>query len=294
MNQTYPEIHFEQKDRLRTYYDIVSLEDVINLKPVDHNQFEFHKVSFYVLLLFTKGKTRYNLNFKEYAVGRGSLFTINKNNIHKFYESQAKGVLLVFSQDFILNYSNKIEAAKIILLFNDLLSSPRIDLLGENLDFVTSLIEIAKNEHQNFDSKYSHDTIGSLIQSILSKLYQIKATNNPLFESSKYLSNFLTFQQLIERHCFKTRKVLFYADKMRLSTKSLSNCTQAIANISAKEFIQTIFLIHLKRLLASSTDSLTAISYQVGFDEPTNFFKFFRKHVGQSAKEFRIESRSAE
>ena len=101
------------------------------------------------------------------------------------------------------------------------------------------------------------------------------------------MATFLEFQARVEKNCFKNRKVLFYADKMKLSTKTLNNATQSIINKSAKAFINEILIIHVKRLIINSEEPLTKIAYLVGFDEPTNFFKFYKKETGISAKEFR-------
>lgn len=46
-------------------------------------------------------------------------------------------------------------------------------------------------------------------------------------------------------------------------------------------------LLEIKRLLRGTSKSSKAIAYDLNFDEPTNMFKFFRKHVGMSPNEFR-------
>ena len=75
MKQEFKEINFENKNIRRSHFDFVAFEDILDKIPADHNQFEFHKISFYVLFLVTQNNGDYNLNFKDYPIKKGTLFT---------------------------------------------------------------------------------------------------------------------------------------------------------------------------------------------------------------------------
>jgi len=287
VKQKIKEIKFAQDSVFGSHFDIIDFQGLLKKRPADHSQFELHKVSFYVILLITSGKGRYNLNFEDLHFKKQTLFTIRKESIHKFYKSDAKGILLVFTKNFIQKHSNKLEASKILMLFNEMLSSPKLQLSPKDYKEITTLVDQAKKEHQGLNDDYSSVILSSIMQIIFTKLYRLKSKDNPLFENNRNLSTFLDFQGHIERHCFMNRKVSFYADKMKLSTKTLNNATKAIVNRSAKSFIDDIFMVHTKRLIINSSEPLTKIAYGVGFDEPTNFFKYFKKQSGISASEFR-------
>jgi AraC-like DNA-binding protein len=46
-------------------------------------------------------------------------------------------------------------------------------------------------------------------------------------------------------------------------------------------------MLEAKRLLAHTHKSVKEIGFSLGFQEPTNFTKYFRKHTGLSPVEFR-------
>lgn len=46
-------------------------------------------------------------------------------------------------------------------------------------------------------------------------------------------------------------------------------------------------VLEIKRALATSNASVQEITYTFGFDEPTNFVKYFKKHTGYSPAQFR-------
>ena len=280
-------IDFKNENIRGSHFDIMKLKDVIAKKPSDHSQFEFHRLTFYVILLFTSGKGKHNINFEDYEFEKGSIMTIRENNIHKFYKSNANGVLLIFTKQFIFNHSNKFEASKILLLFNELLTTPKLQLSQSEYDEITTLINQANDEYLKVQDTHSPIIVRSLFQIILTKLFRLKSKDNISFQNNKYLPMFLDFQNLVEKHCFETRKVIFFADKMGITTKTLNNITKGIIHKSAKTFINDTFIVQTKRLIINKQHTLSEIAYKVGFDEPSNFFKYFKKYAGVSPSSFR-------
>lgn len=286
MKKIFKEISFNQS-KSSIQFDHVKLEDILKFKPTDHNQFQYHRVTFYVILLITQNQAKHNLNFKDYRLEKGSLITLRKDNIHKFYKSNAKGELLIFTEDFAVQHSNKLEASKLFLLFNEMLASPKIQLDKSSYDEIVLLIDLIKKEYSKVNDEYSPDIIRKFIQVIITKLFRVKSRENSIFASSKYLSTFLDFQALVEEHCFENKKVSFYANKIGITTKTLNNVTQSVIQKNAKAIINNIVIVQSKRLIINSQNSLSEISYQVGFDDPTNFFKYFAKYAGITPSQFR-------
>ena len=288
MKKKIKKIDFDEKNTSGFQFDLVSFEDILLKSPKDHSQFEFHKISFYVILLITENSGVYNLNFKDYQLKKGTLFTLRKENIHKFYKSKAKGNLLVFTENFIVNHTNKLEASKIFLLFNEMLASPKLQLNASEFDEIVNLINLIRKENFAVNDDYSHSIIRNFVQIISTKLFRIKSKENIVFKGTKYLSMFLELQKMVEKDCFNNKTVTFYADQMAVTSKTLNNVTKSVIQKTAKAFIDEIFIIQTKRLIINSQDSLTEIAYQVGFDDPTNFFKYFAKHADVSPSQFRV------
>ena len=89
---------------------------------------------------------------------------------------------------------------------------------------------------------------------------------------------------------FKTQhQVSYYAEKMGCNAKSLTRAALDAIGLTAKDYISTRINLEAKRLLTHTTMSITVISDQLGFDESTNFTKFFKREVGQSPTDFREE-----
>ena len=283
------EIKFENENVVGSHFDIVRYEDILKKKPKDHSQFDHHKLSFYALVLFTESTGAYSHNFIDYTFEEGSMFAVRKDSVHKFYNNDGKGLLLVFTENYISEQLNKAELSKLFLLFNELLSSPKIQLDETTYSEIQPLIGLIKEEYTHVNDEFSITIIKNLLQSIFSKLLRVKLSSDFLLKNNKHLLRFLSFQKLVEQNCFDSRKVTYYADIMCITTKTLNNICHSIIQKSAKAFITETLIIHIKRQIISSDKTLSEISFEVGFDEPTNFFKFFSKYAGMSPAHFRRE-----
>jgi len=101
--------------------------------------------------------------------------------------------------------------------------------------------------------------------------------------------NYKRFIQLKKdlKNNFKLHKnVGFYANKQYITSKTLNIAVREIVDQSAKQFINGYIILLAKRLLTSSQLSTTEISYELGFNEPTNFVKFFKNMEGATPSVF--------
>jgi AraC family transcriptional activator of pobA len=63
--------------------------------------------------------------------------------------------------------------------------------------------------------------------------------------------------------------------------------TRQVLNKTAKEFIEEQVILEAKRLLAQGSRPIKEIAYELGFSEPTNMVKFFKKHTHTTPAAFR-------
>jgi len=74
---------------------------------------------------------------------------------------------------------------------------------------------------------------------------------------------------------------------MGISAKTANNITRSILNKSAKAFIDEECITQIKRMLLNTPLSVKEIAYEVGFEEPTHLYKFFKRQVGETPEQFR-------
>lgn len=281
-------IKFSNSQNPKARFDIIKIEDLLGRADLDHSPFKLHLVEFYLVILIEEGKGLHTIDFTDYKCKSGSVLTIRKDQIHKFHKAPiAKGTVLLFTDDFLVSYLEKLEAQKSLQLFNEFLGAPKIQLLKADFEEVSELINRIATEYFKQNDEYSLWIIRSELQILIAKLFRIKAGKNQSTSRRKYLSEFIQFQNLVEEHAHKYTKVRDYAKMIGVSTKTLNNVTRTIVNRSAKEFIDDICTKQIKRLLINTELSIKEIAYASGYNESTNFYKYFKRQTQITPDQFR-------
>ncbi|WP_249037449.1 helix-turn-helix domain-containing protein [Lacinutrix venerupis] len=100
---------------------------------------------------------------------------------------------------------------------------------------------------------------------------------------------FLNFKSLLEANFSTNRNADFYAKKLNITYKHLNEICKEILNVTAKQFIDAFVILEAKRLLINSEIKSTELAYKLGFQEPTNFVKYFKKHTKFTPNSFKKE-----
>ena len=98
---------------------------------------------------------------------------------------------------------------------------------------------------------------------------------------------FQRYRNAVEQHFAQRHHVADYVRLLVCSEKSLGRATQEFAGVSAKAFLSQRLALEAKRLLVHTEETIAQIADTLGFDEPTNFVKFFRREADSAPGEFR-------
>ncbi len=293
MSSNYKKVDFQNSKKPASDFDLVSLEELLSRDIQNHSLFAFHQLEFFAIIFIQNGSGKHTIDFVEYECTKGTLLIIRKDQIHKFSKSNMEGVLLVFTLDFLGNFYAKTEAQKSLLLFNEFLSTPKFQLSEPEFIRISQLVERLKEEYFTIYDKHSNSIIRSELQILISKLYRINTKKLPPHteRNKKYIFEFIRFHNCIEERFAQSLKVKDYAKWLNVSTKKLNAITQQVVQKSAKEFIDEICLTHIKRQLINSDKSTKEISYESGFEEPSNFYNYFKKRIGMTPEAYRKANR---
>nr|WP_282103040.1 helix-turn-helix transcriptional regulator [Maribacter sp. MMG018] len=257
-------------------------------REIEQDITQLHKVAFYQILIITEGEAKHTIDFTDYEYGPQTIFTIRKDQIHRFFKNtEAKGFILIFTEDFLASLLSHKEVARSHELFNEFLTSPKISVDHEDFKSITSLMADIELEYTKNYDEFSSGIIRNALHILIYRLFRIKVKQGTKVVQHKYVSDFIQFQHLIEERCFETKKTLDYANLMGCTPKTLNNVCKAIVNKSSKMVIDEILVTQIKRLLINTPMSITEIAYTAGFNEPTNMYKYFKKHTGSTPEMFR-------
>lgn len=144
--------------------------------------------------------------------------------------------------------------------------------------------------YQDHENIFRRTIVKNRLQNILLEMYdkiQRRANSQGPTSTSRQSELFHKFLSLIHEHCTEQREVVFYADKLCISTRYLSAIARKMASLSAKELIDRFVIMEIKILLQNTTLPVQEISYKMHFPDQSYLGRYFKKHTGISPTAFR-------
>jgi AraC-like DNA-binding protein len=83
------------------------------------------------------------------------------------------------------------------------------------------------------------------------------------------------------------RPVQWYADRLHCSAKTLGRAVRAASGIPVKAWLDERVALEARRLLVHSAEPVKRVADRLGFADPGNFIKFFKRVVGTTPVAFR-------
>lgn len=253
-----------------------------------------HRTNFYHILWFQKGNPTHTIDFNPVQIKPNSVLFLNKDVVQKFDKNDGfDGKVLLFTDSFFCKTEADTKFLQATILFNDLFSVSPIELNKAVSDF-SKLFELLENEYEKEKDVYQSDILRNGLHTIL-LLSEREKRKQDFTEVKKGadLDYVLLFKDFLEAGFRSQKQVGSYARQMLVTEKRLNQATAKILGKTPKEIIDDRVMLEAKRLLSHTTENVKEISYRLGFEEPTNFIKYFRKHSNNTPIEFRENHSSA-
>ena len=97
---------------------------------------------------------------------------------------------------------------------------------------------------------------------------------------------FEQFRQLIEHHYIEHWSVSDYASQIGMTESKLYVLCKKMTDQTPSKIIQQRLLIEAKRNLVYTIKPINVIAYELGFQDPAYFSRFFNQQTGISARDF--------
>jgi AraC-like DNA-binding protein len=98
---------------------------------------------------------------------------------------------------------------------------------------------------------------------------------------------FTKFIQLVEKNFKTERRVGWYAQKLNITPKYLSETVKIASRQTPNEWIDDYVIMELRVLLKNSTKNIKEITDELNFPNQSFLGKYFKEHVGMSPSQYR-------
>lgn len=286
--QDIPTINLASVQAKELGFKITPNRDLLLNENLDYNPFRPHRIRFYAMLLILEGEGVHYIDFKKYKYQAGNIIFISKEQVHAFEKNMERNAyFLLFTEEFLEKGSTNSNLMQQLSLYNYHLYPPVIELNEQQIAVFANLAQRMKEESDATKDLLTEEIIHASLKIFLCFAERIRKEKRKLVPRSKYHEEYVQFQKLLSKHILESRKVQFYADALHISSKKLNRITQEMLGQNAKQYISDFLIIEIKRLLMNTSLTITEIGYQSGFEETTNFVKYFKKQTGMNPSQFR-------
>ena len=269
------------------------------------------------ILICRKGKAMLNVNYKDWELYEGAVITLFPNDVVELKvdgdckspqtengdckspeteNGDCKSPQTANSfQAEILKYNPSLLREASLQLEQTVYSSLREDRCRKDTPVVTNIINGMFGLLKVYFDQSECTCISQLV------LCQLKAffigfheylQRNPQYRPDEVKSYrvrelFNRFMMLLEKDYKISRDVNYYAEKMNISSKYLTNIVNQVTGHTPKTIIDQYVILQLKLHLKRSTQSIKEMAWEFHFADVSFFCRYFKKHTGLTPQQIR-------
>jgi len=274
----------------------------IQLNALDSGQFSQSTIEFdcecvvdredvitdYNIFWIENGTASITIDFVNHEVKPNGFFFLNPGQIFSVEsENKLTGIRIAFGENFYCPKTNDGEIGCNGLLFNNLLSSPTLEIASDDIKKFSDLMSsIASSLDKNITAK--QELVESYLKILLIECTEYKKKEivpvNALTDDSHEIIR--RFNALVEDHYSEWHQIGPYAEQFGISSTSFTKKFSKVG-VSPSKVIHDRLIIQAKRFLYFTDKQVKEIAYDLGFEEPAHFSSFFKNKTDKYPADFR-------
>ena len=266
-------------------FNIRTLEALSNGNAMKES---LHRHDFFYMLFVTKGSGSHEIDFVSYEVSGHSVFLMRPGQVHQLeLHAGSEGYIVQFRTDFF--HLQNLPAKELLRK----VSHKKLYALEErNFSRLKTILDYIATEFSERQEGYEEVIKSSLNIFFIELVRHRRNKEGNTTPDNNYAQEKLgKFFDLLETDITLQKQFSYYADKLNLSLYQLGAITKSLLDKTPTEVISDHVILEAKRLLLATSGQVNQIAYNLGYDDPSYFIRFFKKNTGHSPESYRNISR---
>ena len=276
--------HLHREAYHKLHFDVRALEPYVKNNKGKANV--PHQHSFYQLLWLTEAGRHY-IDYEAIEHDAHSLFFISPDQVHAFCDdSPNQGYLIHFNAFFLEQFfpwsTRRIQRT----VFSEVGCNHVVLTPAEKREWrhhLPVMIRDIKKEPPGY--KEQSATRLWLILQLLERAKSAKDEIDIAIPGARKQA--VDFRQMIYHHLSSNLNIAQYAQILNTNAATLRQATKEVFKKSPIQLVNHYKVLEAKRLLSHQNIAIQDICYELGFNQPTYFTKWFKKSTGLTPKDFR-------
>ncbi len=262
-------------------FSVRNLEQVLNGRDLLH---DLHRHDFYFVLAVQSGSGIHEIDFVQYPVQPNAVFVLRPGQLHKLeLAADTTGFLLEFDLSF---YQPKNTIAE--HRWKKASGKNYCEVEAVNFNKLYTHLAAIFEEYSQKQEGYYEAIKANLDLFFLEYIRQSKNPNSIAKGENGYIQErFEELVRLLETNIVSMKSVSDYANLLSLSPYQLNSIAKISVGKTVSDLIDGQIILEAKRHLIATPVQIKEVADQLGYEDPSYFIRFFKKHTGQSPDAFR-------
>ncbi len=245
------------------------------------------RITYSMICFCTQGHAEVEIDFVKYVINQGYILTAFPFQVveEKFKSDDFRMIYFTCSQDMLSQVLFRFPHEFIFFLKENPLFEASDDIIKSDMDFLNRL----KNKYEETNNFCQSAIIIHMIRIYYLEVFNLlkNKLNKGMIQHTRKTEIMKAFIQLLMNNYMISREVRYYAEKLNITPKYLSNVTLEINGVSAKKYIDNFLITEIKLFLKSSSMSIQQIAELFNFIDQSFFTKYFKHHTNHTPKAYR-------
>lgn len=241
-------------------------QDIRKTKPHKHN-------NYFEIIYLSKGKGTHSIDSSNFQIKTPIIFFVRKEQVHHWeIATVPKGFVIIIKKEFVeKSFDSELK-----------------NLLSK----LSGLTSLQPKEHKTIEQIFellTKENNLTIIEGLLKALFaKIIETAKSQTNKTKITSNtFQSFKDLLSNTDELQNNVAHYADLLNTTPQNLNAICRKNANQSASDILAEYIISEAKRLLLYTDNTVSEISFSLGFSDSSHFIKYFKRYTTKTPQAFR-------
>ncbi len=235
--------------------------------------------NYFELIYLSKGSGTHYIDYHKFRIHPPVVFFIRKDQIH-FWDllSEPEGYVVIIKKLFI----DRSVDSELRSLLSELggLSTLRV----QDAPSIDPLFKLLSKEFEG-TGEINFAVVEGLLKALLAKIREVAT---PYIGKERYKGDlYHSYIDLLSQPGELRNQVAYYAAKLHTTPQNLNAaCRKAVAQ-SASVVLADHIISEAKRLLIYTDHTVSQIAFELQFNDPSHFVKYFKRHTLQTPASFR-------
>ena len=248
------------------------------------------KLTFTLVMFCLRGTMRVRLQLKEYVLSENDVLVVLPGTIGECLEVSAEAKVAVIGMSGHRLWKGQQSSLSMAFL-RFLTATPLIHISSTQMEECMILYHLMRKKLEQPGYKFKLEAIAGYLQVFFyngcqwlleydrQQVRKVESRQEKLFEA---------FLELVQTHYREHRNMCFYAEKLCLTPKYLSQVIWEVSDRHAPDWIRDYVILEAKALLKSGRYTVQQVGDFLNFANASFFGKYFKAAVGCTPRQYML------